>query len=62
MKDYMVELILQPQGKCKYNGRRYITMRMSANDEIEAGNFVKEAIGVLLIPDVLIIVNKVLEG
>jgi len=45
MKDFTVEIILQPQGKCKYNGRRYISMKMSANDEIEAGNFVKEAIG-----------------
>jgi len=63
MKNYLVELILEPRlPQGKYIGRRYITIKLPADNEIDAGNFAKESIEVLLISNVLVIVNKVLES
>ena len=60
MKNFKVELILEPHlPKNKYNGRRYISIGVIAKNEIAAGKFAKETIEVLLIPNVLIKVNKI---
>jgi len=62
MKNYVVELILEPRlPKGKYCGRRYINIAITAENESEAGIIATETIKVLLIPNVLVVVNKVLE-
>ena len=62
MKNYVVELILEPRlPKGKYCGRRYINIVITTENESEAGIIAIEMIKVLLIPNVLVIVNKVLE-
>jgi len=62
MKNYSVELILEPRlPKGKYCGRRYINISITAENESEAGIIAKEMVGVLLIPNVLIIAKQVSE-
>jgi len=59
MKKYKIELILEPTGK--YIGRRYISIEMRAENELEAGNFAVETMSVILTPDVKIMVRSVNE-
>ena len=59
MKKYKIELILEPTGK--YIGRRYISIEMRAENELEAGNFAVETMSVILMPDVKVMVRSVDE-
>jgi len=59
MKKYKIELILEPTEK--YIGRRYISIEMRAENELEAGNFAVETISVILTPDVKVMVRSVNE-
>ena len=59
MKKYKIELILQPTGK--YIGRRYISIEMKAENELEAGEFAVETMSVIVTPDVKVMVRSVKE-
>ena len=59
MKNYEIELILQPTGR--YVGRRYIKIEMRAENKEEAGNFAVETISVIVTPDVKVMVRSVKE-
>jgi len=45
----------------KYIGRRYISIEMRAENELEAGNFAVETMSVILTPDVKVMVRSVKE-